>query len=292
MNRRDFAKLSAKTALASTYLHASAQSIAGAVKPRFSVMLWALTRQASFDTCLEQVAQAGYQGVELVGEFQKWSPEQLSATLTKMRGLGLVVDAMSGVKAGFAVPDDSSAFQAQFLEHLRFAKELECPTVILLSGKRIDRLTAQVQQQTAIDNLRWAADKAAKEQIRIVIEPIDLLENPSIFMASVTDAFEIARAVGKPNVRVLYDFYHEQRSFGNLIEKLEKNIDLVGLVHIADVPGRHEPGTGEIDYAAVYRKLAELKYSHWIAMEYYPTGDTVSALKTSRMDALRAFGVR
>ena len=70
-----------------------------------------------------------------------------------------------------------------------------------------------------------------------MIEPIDLLENPTIYLASVTDGFEIARAVNSPHVKVLYDFYHEQRSFGNLIEKLEQNIDWVGLVHVADVPG-------------------------------------------------------
>jgi hydroxypyruvate isomerase len=292
MNRRDFARLSAKTALASTCLRAFAQHDGATAKPRFSVMLWALTRQAPFDTCLEQVAKAGFQGVELVGEFQKWNPAQRTATMAKMRSLGLVVDAMSGLKAGFAVPDDTSAFQAQFLDQLRAAKELECPSIILLSGKRVSGVTSQAQRQTAIDNLKWAAEKSVKEQIGIVIEPIDLLENPTIYMASVTDAFEIARAVNSPHVRVLYDIYHEQRSFGNLIEKLEKNIDLVGLIHIADVPGRHEPGTGEIDFAGIYRKLAQLKYDRWIAMEYYPTGEPVATLKQSRMDALQAFAQR
>jgi len=94
--------------------------------------------------------------------------------------------------------------------------------------------------------------------------------------------------VNAPNVRVLYDFYHEQRGFGNLIEKLEKNIDRVGLIHVADVPGRHEPGTGEIDYPVIYRKLAELHYDRWIAMEYYPTGEPVASLKQARVSALEA----
>jgi hydroxypyruvate isomerase len=82
---------------------------------------------------------------------------------------------------------------------------------------------------------------------------------------------------------VLYDIYHEQRSYGNLIEKLERNIDLVGLIHIADVPGRHEPGTGEIDYANIYRKLAELGYNKFMAMEYYPTQDPTESLRASRL---------
>ena len=73
-----------------------------------------------------------------------------------------------------------------------------------------------------------------------------------------------------------------------LIEKLEKNVDMVGLVHVADVPGRHEAGTGEIDYTTIYRKLAELKYNRWIAMEYYPTEEPVASLKKTKAEALRA----
>jgi hydroxypyruvate isomerase len=285
MNRRELVKMGVGAALASTGLHAAAHGVGGANKVRFSFMLWALEKQAPFDQCVEWVAEAGYQGVELVGEFQSWSPAQRAATMAKMRSLGMVFDAISGVKAGFAVPEQSEAFRAQFTEQMRAAKELECPKIILLSGNRVDGLRAEVQRQTSIDTLKWAAEKAAKEQIDIVIEPIDLLENPAIYLASVADGFEIVRAVDSPNVKVLYDVYHEQRGFGNLLEKLEKNIEWVGLVHVADVPGRHEPGTGEIDYGSIYRKLAELNYSHWIAMEYYPTGEPVASLKKSRMEA-------
>jgi hydroxypyruvate isomerase len=97
----------------------------------------------------------------------------------------------------------------------------------------------------------------------------------------------MVREVGSPNVKVLYDLYHEQRTHGNLIEKLEKNIDAVALIHIADVPGRHEPGTGEVDYRNVYRKLVELKYKGGIAMEFYPTGDVVETLRKAREEAMR-----
>jgi hydroxypyruvate isomerase len=287
MNRREFAGMGMGAALASVW-PVAAQSVGVTNKVRFSFMLWALEKQAPFDQCLEWVAEAGYQGVELVGEFQRWSSTEKAGTMARMRRLGLVFDAMSGVKAGFAVPTQTEAFRTQFTEQMRAAKELECPKIILLSGNRVDGLRDGVQRQTSIDNLKWAAESATKGQIDIVIEPIDLLENPNIYLASVTDGFEIARVVNSPNVKVLYDFYHEQRSFGNLIEKLEKNIGWIGLVHVADVPGRHEPGTGEIDYESIYRKLAELNYSHWIAMEYYPTEEPVASLKRSRMEAQRA----
>jgi hydroxypyruvate isomerase len=124
--------------------------------------------------------------------------------------------------------------------------------------------------------------------VQIVIEPIDPLENPKMYLTSVSEAFDIVRAVGSPQVRVLYDFYHEQRAYGNLIEKLEQNIDLVGLVHIADVPARHEPGTGEIDYANIYRKLAQLKYDKFITMEFYPSQEPVATLRKARVEAQEA----
>ena len=89
-------------------------------------------------------------------------------------------------------------------------------------------------------------------------------------------------------MKFLYDFYHEQIAEGNLIEKLEKNIGLVGVVHIADVPGRHEPGTGEINYPNIFRKLAELKYGGYAAMEFIPSGDTVASLRAAREMAVRA----
>jgi hydroxypyruvate isomerase len=87
---------------------------------------------------------------------------------------------------------------------------------------------------------------------------------------------------------MLYDFYHEQIAAGNLIEKLEKSIPHLGLVHIADVPGRHEPGTGEINYENIFAKLAELNYTGVAAMEFYPTGDPVLQLRAAHEMALRA----
>ena len=268
-------------------LRGSAWAAGPAPEFQFSVMLWTLEKQMPLDRALEVVAAAGYQGVELVGEFEKWSPIDTRLMMRKMKALGLVFDAMSGVKAGFADPSESAAFFTQLDNQIRWAKVLGCSKIILLSGKKVEGAQAGSQRTTAIENLKRAADMVSKVNIDIVIEPIDPLENPTIYLTSVTEGFEIVRAVNSPRVKVLYDFYHEQRAFGNLIEKLEQNIDWVGLVHVADVPGRHEPGTGEIDYASVYRKLAELKYKGFVAMEFYPTADPESTLRKARLEALK-----
>ena len=291
MNRRQFGQLATAAAVGQALVRmGGAQVPASHGGVRFSFMLWALAKQGSFDHCLEIVGQAGYNGVELTGQFQNWSGEETQRIMTKMRSLGMVFDSMSGVKAGFAVPAESETFLQQMQVQLDYAKKLECPQVILLSGKRVTELDPKAQRQTAVDNLKKASDLAAKSNIQIVIEPIDPLENPTIFLQTVTDGFEIAREVGRENVKVLYDFYHEQRAFGNLIEKFQKNADMVGLVHIADVPGRHEPGTGEIDYANIYKALAAAHYDKYIAMEYYPTTEPVASLTNARKEAQQALG--
>jgi hydroxypyruvate isomerase len=129
----------------------------------------------------------------------------------------------------------------------------------------------------------------APQNVEILLENIDPEENPKYFLTSVSEGLQIVREVNRPGVRFLYDFFHEQISEGNLIAKLDQGIDLVGLVHVADVPGRHAPGTGEINYANIFRKLGQLDYRCYIAMEFLPTGDPVEELRAAREFAQRNF---
>ena len=285
MNRRAFGQLIAATALEATLLSAEAQvATPSTTMPRFSCEIGTL-KLPSYDRCIEVVAEAGYQGVELTGYFQKWTPEEQRRLMAKMRSLGVMIDMLSGLQASFAIPGQTEEFVTRVTEHCHVANGLGCPQINIKSGKRLEGVDPQAQLTAAVDNLKRASDVAAQNGINIVIEPIDLIENPTIFLTSVKDGFEIVRAVNRPNVKVLYDFYHEQRAGGNLIEKLEKNIEWVGLVHVADVPGRHEPGTGEINYTNIYRSLGKLHYNRFIGMEYAPTTDPVASLRKSRMEA-------
>ena len=263
-----------------------------------SVMMWTLKKWGSFEENLERVAQAGYRCVELVDEFKHWNPEEKQRILARMKVLGIQIDAMAGMVRGFADPAGASAFVAELKDLIPSAKELGCSQIILMSGKRLGNMSAnmgagitvEAQHRAAIETLTQAAPVLAAAGITGLIEPIDRIENPPIYLDGVSEAFAIANAVASPSVKVLYDLYHEQRGYGNLIEKLNANIAQVGLIHIADVPGRHAPGTGEIDYTSIYRRLAALKYTGRIAMEFYPSdaADIVPSLRHAREDALRA----
>jgi hydroxypyruvate isomerase len=291
MNRRTFGQLVAGAAAAQTLSHSMAFAAPVATPPsgfHFSVMLWTLTKALTVDQALEVVAAAGFKGVELVGEYKKWSPEDSRRIKASLSRLGLTIDSNAPGRVNLPDPSAWPAINDLITTAIPITRDLGCSQIILTSGNRVPTVTPEVEHQAIIDNLKRIADIATKENFEIVLEPIDLLENKNSYVTSVTDGFEIVRAVGSPNVKVLYDFYHEQRGAGNVIEKLDKNIDLVGLVHIADVPGRHEPGSGEMNYTNIYRKLASLKYNRFIAMEFYPTGDPTTQLKAARLAAIEA----
>jgi len=302
LSRRDFARLIA-TALTTPLVTLRALSIQVLAQsretlPKTSVMMWTLNKSGTFESNLERVAQAGYNQVELVSEFKNWSGPDTRRILGRMQALGITVDAMAGMTLGFADPMGGEAFVAELKTLIPTAQTLGCHQIILLSGKRVENASSpdQVasiqnpsQHSASVNTLKRAAQVLIDAGLVGVIEPIDRLENPSVYLDGVTEAFSIARAVDSPSIRVLYDLYHEQRTHGNIIEKLENNIQWVGLIHVADVPGRNEPGTGEVNFGNVYRKLAQLKYKGTIAMEFYPTGDMVATLRSAREQVLRSF---
>ncbi|MBI1741194.1 MAG: TIM barrel protein [Acidobacteriales bacterium] len=291
MDRRDFSRILSGVVLGSAVLPALpslAAPTAAQVPFRFSVMLWTIYRKLPFDQRVEKVAEAGYHAVELVDEYEKWSPEDFRRASAKLRSLGIVVDAMAGVWTGIANPQAREKFLTDLTKLVPVAEQLECPAIIVLSGDRVEGLSREAHHQSCIESLKRAAEIADRRNLTLLLENIDQEENPKYYLTSVAEGFEIIREVNHPRVKFLYDFYHEQISEGNLIEKLEKNIAQMGLVHVADVPGRHEPGTGEINYANIYRKLAQLNYRGYAAMEFEPTGDPVASLRTAREQAMRA----
>jgi hydroxypyruvate isomerase len=251
-------------------------------------MLWTLPKGLSFEQQLDMAAAAGFGGVEVGREYEKWTPEEWKRNLAKKQALGIEVD--SAVPGRNALADHSKrkALHDDLVNAIPGAKELGCKQFIYTAYTRVPGQTPAEQRAAIVDTLKYAADLLEKDDIEIVLEPIDLLEYKDEAVPSVAEAFEITRAVGSPRIKVLYDFYHEQRQAGNLIEKLEKNIDQVGLVHIADVPGRHQPGTGEVNYGNIYRKLAALHYNRYICMEFSSVGDPVAILKAARLEAIAA----
>jgi hydroxypyruvate isomerase len=305
MNRRTFVQTVAGT-LAGAYGLSHSSNLLGeestsvknkgeetGVPFKLSVMLWTVFTNLPFEQRLEKVAEAGYKNVELVGEYDGWTKADFRQVNAKRQELGINFDCTAGLKHGVSVPDHRQPLLDELRHALPVMEQIDCPDMILLSGNRVAGMAREAQHRCCIETLKAAADLVQGKSIngkpvRLLLETIDPEENPQYFLTEIAEALEIVEAIGHPQVRLLYDFYHEQISAGNLIEKLEKSLPYLGLVHIADVPGRHEPGTGEINYQNIFRKLAELSYTGMAAMEFHPSGDPVTQLRGARDMALRA----
>ncbi|HMD40561.1 MAG TPA: TIM barrel protein [Candidatus Acidoferrum sp.] len=297
MNRRDFARSVAGVA-AGAAAGSIASAIAGGAETqskeaggmvpfKLSVMLWTVFRGQPFAQRLEKVAEAGYHNVELVDEFVKWTKEDFAAARKKKRELGIEFDATAGVWHTLPDANDREAFLKNVSDFVATLQELECTRLILQTGNNVPGLSHAAARDNCVETLKRGGEIAAKNNIELLVENIDPEENPKYFLTSSAEGFEIVREVGNPHVKFLYDFFHEQIAEGNLIAKLAKNLDVIALMHVADVPGRHEPGTGEIHYPNIYRKLAELDYDRYIAMEFIPVGEPVAALRAAREMAMK-----
>jgi hydroxypyruvate isomerase len=260
---------------------------------RLSVMLWTVFTNLPFEQRLERIAEAGYKNVELVGEYDNWTDADFRRADAKRKDLGINFDCTAGLKHGVSIPDHRQPLLKELRRALPIMERIDCPDMILLSGDRVPGMARDAQHRCCIETLKAAADLVQGKSIngkpvRLLLETIDPEENPEYFLTEIAEALEVVQATNHSQVRLLYDFYHEQIAGGNLIEKLAKSLPYLGLVHIADVPGRHEPGTGEINYQNIFRKLAELNYTGVVAMEFHPSGDPVRQLRAARDLALQA----
>ena len=291
MRRREFVGACAAAAFtgaaAGPSAFASPAPEADSVPFSLSIMLWTIYNHLPFEQRLEKVTEAGYHAVELVGEFKDWKPQDFANARRKKRELKIEFDGTTGIWLPLADASAREPFLKSLREFIPTMRELECTRLILQTGDAIPGISRSEMHANCIETLKRGGEIAAENNIELLIENIDPEENPKYFLTLSAEGFEIVRSVGNPHVKYLYDFFHEQIAAGNLIAKLEKNIELVGLVHVADVPGRHDPGTGEIYYPNIFRKLGELGYSRYVAMEFKPVGEPIAALRAAREMALK-----
>jgi len=232
-------------------------------------------------------------GVDCV-DFWGWSHKDLNKVKEEATKYGLTI---SSISVDSADPETSKVFGAKRLltrdpdafeafykaseESIKTAKFLGVPSLIVTVGNtRSDNITRYEQHANIVLMLRHVAPLFEASGVTLIVEPLNLLcDHMGYFLSSSYEAFEICNEVESPNVKVLYDIYHQQITEGNLIPTIRKYFDLVGHFHVADVPGRHEPGTGEINYRNVFRAIEDLGYDRYVGLEYTPTTDTAETIK-------------
>jgi hydroxypyruvate isomerase len=180
-------------------------------------------------------------------------------------------------------PADRTAFLAEIQASTEAAQRFETTRLVTLTGNELPGVPREAQHKSIVEGLKRAHDVVAPHGVTLIVEPLNTLVNhQGYYLNHTAEAFEIMREVSSPNVKILFDIYHVQIMDGNLIDTIRKNIASIGHFHVGDVPGRHEPGTGEINYANVFHAIRETGFRDFVAMEYVPSKDPMVTLAAVR----------
>lgn len=176
-------------------------------------------------------------------------------------------------------PRNVSAFKSSVHKAVSWANFLGVKKLNCLIGKSIDYISYEEQFKTCVDNLKFAAEVLDKHGITLLIEPINQDDIPGYFLNTIDEVVKIITTVGADNVYLQFDIYHVQRTHGEILGLLNKYIQRIAHIQVADNHGRHEPGTGEINFKNVLKKIDQSNYQGYISLEYNPLKDTQNSLK-------------
>jgi len=181
---------------------------------------------------------------------------------------------------GIVWEDAKDAFVNVMRETIAVAKELGVTKIVATTGNERFDVPRTVQHHNVVTALRAVAPMLEEAGIVCVLEPLNVLVNHrGYYLTTTEESAQIIREVDSPNVRILYDVYHQQITEGNLINNIRANIDLIGHIHLGDVPGRKEPGTGEINYPKVLQAIADTGYDQFVVFECGMTEDVDTVCK-------------
>jgi 2-dehydrotetronate isomerase len=253
--------------------------------PRFAANVAYLFTERPLIERFAAAAAAGFTAIELQLPYDH-APSAIKAEVEKhgLTVLGLNTErgrTEAGEFGTAALPGRERDFDEIFSRALDY--------ITAIGGRQIHMLAGHVPpekrpeaERTFVANLARAADKAKDRNITLLIEPINARDRPNYFLNRLEHAADIIAKVGKPNVKIQFDFYHMQIVGGDLLNRFEKHLPLIGHVQVAAVPVRHEPDGGEINYPAVFEAIDRLGWSGYVACEYHPRGRTEDGLGWAR----------
>ncbi|MCY1353211.1 Hydroxypyruvate isomerase [compost metagenome] len=250
--------------------------------PRFAANLSMLFTEVDFLARFAAAADAGFSGVEYLFPYD-YPAEEIKARLVA-NGLEQVLfnlpagDWAQGERGIACHPERVAEFRAGVDQAIAYARVLGNTQVNCLAGIRPQGHDCATVRQTFVDNLKYAADKLEAAGIKLVMEMINTRDIPGFYLTTTAQALEIREAVGSANLFLQYDLYHMQIMEGDLARTVEDNLAAIHHVQLADNPGRHEPGTGEINYRFLFEHLDRIGYAGWVGCEYKPLTTTEAGL--------------
>jgi hydroxypyruvate isomerase len=253
---------------------------------RFCANLGFLFSEVPFRDRFDAAARAGFTGVEYASPYD-YPAAELRARL-KATGISQVLinspagNREAGERGMACVPGRVAAFQDGLAQALDYATALDCKLVHVMAGVRPQDVAYDTPAALYAANLAWATEKALTAGVRLVIEPLNPRDAPGYLLRTQEQGAAIVAAIGHDRLGLQFDIYHCQTAQGDVTRRLEALMPVIDHMQLADVPGRNEPGTGEIGWDYVFRRIEELGYTGWIGCEYNPVGDTVTGLAWRR----------
>lgn len=250
--------------------------------PKFAANLSMLFTEHDFLERFAAAASAGFRGVEYLFPYDYPAADvarALRAAELEQVLFNLPAGNWAAGDRGIAChPDRVDEFAAGIPHAIAYARALGCTRVNCLAGKLPANVTHEDARRTFVANLRHAAAELERAGIALVIEAINTYDIPGFFLSRSDRAFAIVDDVGSNNLKFQYDIYHMQRMEGELAGTLRAHLARIGHIQLADNPGRHEPGTGEIAYPFLFDLIDEIGYAGWIGCEYVPAHGTTAGL--------------
>lgn len=245
---------------------------------RFDLNISFLLKEVPFLERFERAVSLGFGAVE----FPWPGDENLASIVERVRKTGLKVvlmnfdagDMASGERGFLNDASRKEWLRVRVSKAIEFAAQVRCPHLNALVGNMLPWISREAQMDLVRENLAWIADNAATAGMGVVVEALNSFENPHYLLTNTRDTLKVLAEVGRPNLKYQYDMYHMQRMEGNVIATLREHIGQIGHIQIADSPGRHEPGTGEIHYPHVLAALDALGYQGYVGLEYNPTASS------------------
>ena len=250
--------------------------------PRFAANLTMLFTELPFLDRFAAARAAGFGVVEYLFPYEY--PKQELAARLREHGLKQVLhnlpagDWDAGERGIACHPNRVLDFRAGVAQAIEYAHALDCPQLNCLAGKVPAGVAPAAAHATLVANLRFAAAELGGAGLRLLIEPINTFDIPGFFLTRTDQALALIDEVGADNLLLQYDIYHAQRTEGELAGTLSRHLARIGHIQLADNPGRHEPGTGEINYPFLFRHLDALGWKGFIGCEYKPKTTTVEGL--------------
>jgi len=254
--------------------------------PKFCANLTMLWTELDFVDRFAAAAKAGFRGVEYLFPYD-YPKERLADALDKHKLVQVLHNLPAGDWAkgdrGIACqPERVGEFQDGVGRAIQYARALGCKQVNCLAGLCPKDVADERQRTTFVANLKFAALKLKAAGVKLLIEPVNTRDIPGFYLTHSRQALDIIDEVGSDNLFLQYDIYHMQVMEGDLARTIEANLQRIPHMQLADNPGRHEPGTGEINYPFLFDFIDRLGYQGWIGCEYKPQAKTDDGLAWMR----------